>query len=107
MLKLLSKSAKSTKMPKSEKKTVSLQQAYRTAVRLRLNLDVISLQDWTHAMQVEMEHSNVTGGSLLTTGRIALAHLKEFPDYYDRLEKMEKEAKLYWRKKTLPSTLLH
>jgi hypothetical protein len=106
MLKILSKSAKSAKSAKSTKKTVSLQQAYRTAVRLRLNLEVISLQDWTHAMQVEMEHRNVTGGSLLTTGRIALAHLEEFPDYYDRLERMEKEAKSYWRKKSIPSTLL-
>jgi Protein of unknown function (DUF5661) len=26
------------------------------------------------------------------TGRIALAHMKEFPDYYERLERMEREA---------------
>jgi hypothetical protein len=26
------------------------------------------------------------------TGKIALAHLNEFPDYYTRLEKMEREA---------------
>jgi hypothetical protein len=33
------------------------------------------------------------------TGKIALAHLKEFPDYYTRLEKMEKEAEAYREKK--------
>ena len=27
------------------------------------------------------------------TGKIALAHLNEFPDYYTRLERMEEQAK--------------
>ena len=30
---------------------------------------------------------------------IAEDHVSEFPDYYDRIEKMEKEAKKYWGKK--------
>jgi hypothetical protein len=30
------------------------------------------------------------------TGKIALAHMKEFPDYYTRLEQMEREAEQYW-----------
>jgi hypothetical protein len=37
--------------------------------------------------------TNVTGDNDMITGKIALAHLNEFPDYYTRLEKMEKEAK--------------
>lgn len=32
----------------------------------------------------------------LTTGMIALAHLKEFPDYYTRLARMEAEALAQW-----------
>lgn len=50
-------------------------------------------------MKVELEHgiinplTNVTNDDLLTTGKIALAHLNEFSDYYTRLLKMEKEAK--------------
>jgi hypothetical protein len=53
-------------------------------------------------MNVELEHglhdpeTNVTGDDLLLTGKIAWAHLKEFPDYYDRLERMEEEAEAYW-----------
>ena len=49
-------------------------------------------------MEVELEHglhdpeTNVTGDDPVTTGKIALAHLKEFPDYYTRLKKMEAEA---------------
>lgn len=50
-------------------------------------------------MEVELEHglhdpaTNVTGDDPVTTGKIALAHLNEFPDYYTRLERMEEEAR--------------
>jgi hypothetical protein len=49
-------------------------------------------------MDVELEHgardpqTNVTGDDLMMTGKIAWAHLKEFPDYYDRLKIMETQA---------------
>jgi hypothetical protein len=54
---------------------------------------------------VELEHglhdpqTDVTGDDPITTGKIALAHLKEFPDYYARLAKMETEAEEYWRER--------
>ncbi len=50
-------------------------------------------------MDVELEHglhdpsTNVTDDDALVTGKIALAHLNEFPDYYTRLDRMEEEAK--------------
>jgi hypothetical protein len=50
-------------------------------------------------MDVELEHglhdllTNVTGDEPTVTGKIALAHLKEFPDYYTRLARMEAEAR--------------
>jgi hypothetical protein len=54
---------------------------------------------------VELEHSrrdpltNVSDDDEITTGKIALAHLNEFPDYYSRLEQMEAEAeRYYWSK---------
>jgi len=37
-------------------------------------------------------HTNVTNDDPIMTGKIALAHLNELPDYYTRLEGMEKEA---------------
>jgi hypothetical protein len=49
-------------------------------------------------MNVELEHgsadpaTNVTNDDPTITGKIALAHLREFPDYYIRLAKMEAEA---------------
>jgi Protein of unknown function (DUF5661) len=51
---------------------------------------------------VELEHgrrdaeTNVSDDDELTTGKIARAHLNEFPDYYTRLAKMEAEAERYW-----------
>lgn len=50
-------------------------------------------------MEVELEHgsqdpaTDVTHDDPVLTGKIALAHLNEFPDYYVRLERMEREAK--------------
>ena len=65
--------------------------------------------DWTSApfdveqfrmgMDVELEHglhdpgTDVTGDDPEVTGKIALAHLNEFPDYYSRLEQMEETAR--------------
>jgi hypothetical protein len=49
-------------------------------------------------MDVELEHglhdpsTDVTGNDPIVTGKIALAHLNEFADYYTRLERMEGEA---------------
>jgi hypothetical protein len=49
-------------------------------------------------MDVELEHgqrdptTDVTGDDPIVTGKIALAHLNEFPDYYTRLDRMEEEA---------------
>jgi hypothetical protein len=53
-------------------------------------------------LDVELEHgrhdpaTNVSDDDEIVTGKIALAHLNEFPDYYTRLEQMEKEAERYW-----------
>ena len=56
-------------------------------------------------MNVELEHglhdlaTNVTDDDPHVTAKIALAHLKEFPDYYTRLERMEEEAKRDWQRR--------
>ena len=53
--------------------------------------------DWSN-FDVELEHglidphTNVTNDDPIMTGKIALAHLNEFPDYYTRLDIMEREA---------------
>ena len=57
------------------------------------------VQQFRQGMEVELEHglhdprTNVSGDDPVVTGKIALAHLDEFSDYYIRLERMEQEAK--------------
>jgi hypothetical protein len=58
------------------------------------------VDQFRRGMDVELEHglhdlmTNVTDDDPIVTGKIALAHLNEFPDYYTRLERMEEEARL-------------
>ncbi|MBU0598462.1 hypothetical protein KKF61_05770 [Patescibacteria group bacterium] len=62
------------------------------------------VEQFRSGMDVELEHgtenslTNVTNDDPLMTGKIAMAHLNEFPDYYTRLKKMENEAEAYWEK---------
>ena len=61
-----------------------------------------TVEDVATGMNVEMEHGkrfpdlDVTGDDPVITVKIALAHLREFPDYYVRLEVMEREAEAAW-----------
>jgi len=86
-----------------EKRVFSAEQAKSVGAQIGI--------DWEHApfdveqfragMDVELEHgaiapaTDVTGNDPLLTGKIALAHLNEFPDYYTRLKAMEEEAKRF------------
>jgi len=57
------------------------------------------VEQFRMGIDVELEHglhdpaTNVTSSDPVLTGKIALAHLNEFPDYYTRLARMEEEAK--------------
>jgi hypothetical protein len=60
------------------------------------------VEQFRMGLGVELEHgtqdpsTNVTDDDEVTTGKIAWAHLNEFPDYYTRLADMEAEAERYW-----------
>lgn len=82
---------------------ITLAQAKRAGDRLGVNWEVISVHTLRHGMTVELEHADITGRSLTLSARIALAHLAEFPDYYDALEKMETALKRKWKGKRKPS----
>jgi len=79
------------------------EEARQYGEQLGLRWDRFSVDQFRRGMDVELEHglrdprTNVTGDDPLTTAKIALAHLNEFPDYYDRLEALEREAELFWR----------
>jgi len=85
-------------------KNFSMDDAKKTGEMLGIKWDKFDIEQFRMGMNVELEHgirdaaTNVSNDDTLTTGKIALAHLNEFPDYYTRLEKMEKEADEYWEK---------
>ena len=81
-------------MPSSTTPTFLPDEVASLAERLDVTGDV-DLEQLRIGMQVELEHgrrdpiTNVTDDDPLRTAKIALAHLRELPDYYTRLAVME------------------
>jgi hypothetical protein len=67
---------------------------------------VFSTKYLQFAASVELEHKDVVGDNPEMAFRIALDHLKEYPDYYYALKKMEAALKKHWKGKTKPSVFL-
>lgn len=92
----------------------NLKQVKAVGDYLGVNWDVIDVDELQEGMIVELEHglkrglkrTNVTNDDLIVTAQIALAHIREIPDYYDRLEKMEETAKKHWKGKKKPSIFI-
>jgi len=82
----------------TSKKHFTAEEAKRTGESLGIDWTKFDVEQYRMGLDVELEHglvdphTNVTNDDPIITGKIALAHLNEFPDYYTRLEKMEKEA---------------
>jgi hypothetical protein len=91
----------------SEKKISTLDPAKTIGEQLGITWNKFDLEQFRAGLGVELEHgtvnqtTNVTNDDPLMTGKIALAHLTEFPDYYTRLAKMEEEAKNFWDSKKI------
>jgi len=57
---------------------------------LGINFDKFSVEDFLEGINIELEHglvnrmTNVTNNNLIETAKIALAHLNEFPNYYNK-----------------------
>jgi hypothetical protein len=85
----------------TNKRQISVEEARQVGSTLGLDWTKVDLQQFRRGLEVELEHgardpeTNVTNDDLTLTG-IAWAHLKEFPDYYTRLDQLEAEADAYW-----------
>lgn len=77
------------------KKSFSSEEAKKIGESLGIKWDKYDGEQFRMGMDVELEHgkvdphTNVTNDDPELTGKIALAHLNEFSDYYTRLDKME------------------
>lgn len=86
----------------ANKREISSHEARQVGLTLGLDWEKVDLEQFRRGLEVELEHgardpeTNVTNDDLTLTGKIAWAHLKEFPDYYTRLDKLEAEADTYW-----------
>ena len=82
----------------SHNKKFTTEEAEEIGERINIDFTKFNLEQFRMGLHVELEHglcdpeTNVTNDDLELTGKIALAHLKEIPDYYTRLEIMEDEA---------------
>ncbi len=82
----------------TDKKNFTVEEAYEIGNKLAIDWGRFNINQFCMGLNVELEHgsrdpsTDVTGNDPILTGKIALAHLNEFSDYYTRLEKMEKEA---------------
>jgi len=86
----------------SPKREFTQQDAKRIGDALGVNWAEVRLDEFRAGLGVELEHgardpeTNVTNDDEILTGKIALAHLREYPDYYTRLAQLEKDADAYW-----------
>lgn len=82
-----------------DKKHFTTGQAREIGDKLGIDWNRLSVEQFHMGLNVELEHglhdpaTDVTGNDPILTGKIALAHINEFADYYTRLEKMERKAK--------------
>ena len=89
----------------SVKKGFTTEEARHIGEALGIDWSKFDVEQYRMGLDVELEHglvdphTNVTNDDPMMTGKIALAHLNEFSDYYTRLEEMEEEAEKYWEGK--------
>ena len=82
----------------SERKQFSFSEAKQIGESLGIRWKEFDVEQFTMGLNVELEHgrkdpaTDVTHDEPVLTGKIALAHLNEIPDYYTRLAVMEHEA---------------
>ncbi len=80
------------------KKQFTIEEAKIIGDKVNIDWGKYDLEQFRMGLGVELEHglhdpeTNVTDDDEIITGKIALAHLKEIPDYYTRLNEMEKRA---------------
>jgi hypothetical protein len=85
-------------MPKLDRFTAEDARRIGAVVGIDWSAAAFDVEQYRMGLHVELEHgardpqTDVTHDDEVMTGKIALAHLKEIPDYYTRLMKMEAEA---------------
>lgn len=67
----------------------NINDVYMVASMLNISFDKFTPEELLTGMNIELEHglidpkTNVTNNNILDTAKIALAHLNEYPNYYN------------------------
>lgn len=78
--------------------TLAQSMAVAQEIGIDFSAEAFGPEAFRAGMEVELEHgrrdarTDVTHDDPLITGKIAWAHLLEMPDYYERLEELERAA---------------
>ncbi|MFZ5965661.1 MAG: DUF5661 family protein [Bacillota bacterium] len=83
------------------KKSFTIEETQTVAEKLGINFSTVEfdIEQFRMGLDVELEHgmkglnTNITDDDPVLTGKIALAHLNEIPNYYTRLAYLEAQAK--------------
>lgn len=95
-----------------QQQQISTDEATQIGAKLGLDWTKVDREQFRRGLEVECEHgardaeTNVTNDDMVLTGKIAWAHLKEFPDYYTRLDRLETEADAYWASRSRTASRL-
>jgi hypothetical protein len=87
----------------TKSKHFTAEEAKRIGEALGIDWSEFDVEQFRMGLDVELEHgtidpaTDVTHDDPMLTGKIALAHLNEFSDYYTRLARMEQEAGQFHR----------
>ena len=80
----------------------NIKDAVEIANKLNIKFDKFNIKDFLTGLNIELEHgtinplTNITNNDLELTAKIALAHLLEYPNYYNKeygLPKFEEKLK--------------
>ncbi len=81
-------------------------EARKVGDSIGINWNIVDINEFRMGLHIELEHgshdpdTNVINNDEKLAGKIAWAHLKELPDYYTRLKKMESEGEAFWAEKS-------
>jgi hypothetical protein len=84
-----------------KRRQVSLDQAKRVGESLHIDWEQVDLEEFRQGLMGNDKPGAIdpdTGlayDSVLLTGKIILAHMEEFPDYFTRLAKLKEEVDEY------------
>lgn len=80
----------------------NIKDAVEIANKLNIKFEKFNIKDFLTGLNIELEHgtinpeTNITNDNLEMTAKIALAHLNEYPNYYNKeygLPNLEKKLK--------------